>query len=59
MTTNDKILLLRVPEQWLKDREAELAQHPLYESMSEYLLALIDCGVAALEGVRQSETSGH
>lgn len=59
MATTDKILLLRVPEQWLEDRKAELAQHPLYGSLSEYLVNMVDCGVAALNAPHACITCAH
>lgn len=55
MNTPDKIILIRVPEQWLEDRKAELAQHPLYGSLSEYLVNMVDCGVAAMRKEAEHE----
>lgn len=55
MNTIDKVILLRVPEQWLDDRKAELAHHPLYGSLSEYLVNMVDCGVAAMRKEANNE----
>lgn len=48
MNTPDNIILLRVPEPWLRHQREQLAKHPLYENLSDYIRALADCGEAAL-----------
>ena len=59
MNTPDKIVLLRVPESWLQHQREQLAKHPLYENLSDYLRAMVDCGEAALNAPHACITCAH
>ena len=59
MNTTDKAILLRVPEDWLEHQKEELKKHPLYENLSEYLMAMVDCGEAALNAPHSCITCAH
>ena len=59
MNTTDKVILLRVPDSWLQHQREQLAKHPLYENLSDYLRALADCGEAALNAPHACITCTH
>lgn len=59
MNTPDNIILLRVPESWLQHQREQLAKHPLYENLSEYLRAMVDCGEAVLNAPHACITCVH